>query len=121
MQPHEFIYGQPHVDSDGIIVPWGCAALILIRSEIQQKFETKTVKVIFVSYALYYPTYTYGFLDATTGRIRHAADAIFITSEFPMRDARLHMGLPPDGIALGPTLLHRSPYAAAAPKDLTFD
>jgi hypothetical protein len=119
--PYYRIYGQ-HFPDAGVLKPWGCAALVLLPGDLLSKFKPRTVKMVFVSYAPQYPTYTYGFLNCTTGRVPHSQDAIFLHTEFPFRDARRRMNCSnTDGDPLQPRVLSRSPYAYLAPSNLRFN
>ena len=82
--PYCRTFGQ-HFPDSGVLQPWGCAALILLPHGDLLKFHSRTTKMIFVSYAPQFPTYTYGFLNAKTGRISHSQDAIFLVNELSSR------------------------------------
>ena len=66
--PYELIYGEPFPDSS-VVVPFGCAALVLLPKRKRRKFENRCVLVVFVHYAMHHPTYTYAFWSPKTGRI----------------------------------------------------
>jgi hypothetical protein len=74
--PYFRIYGQ-HFPDAGVLKPWGCAALVLLPGDLLSKFKPRTVKMVFVSYAPQYPTYTYGFLNCTTGRVSPTLRTLF--------------------------------------------
>ena len=76
------------------------------RSDLQ--ILNQNAEMIFVSYAPNFPTYTFGFLNAKTGRINHSQDAIFLPNEFLFRDARVRLGSEPAGDTLLPRVLVRS-------------
>jgi hypothetical protein len=56
--PFEVIFGEPYPDT-GIIMPFGCAALILLRYEKRSKFKSRCILVISVHYAENHPHSTY--------------------------------------------------------------
>ena len=118
--PYCRIYGQHYPDAS-VLKPWGCAALVLHQPDALSKFSIRTSKLIFVSYAPYHPTYTYGFLNPKTGRMIHSQDAIFLTNEFPFKDARARLGAPLVGDTIPARTLSRSPFAHLAPPHLRFD
>ncbi len=62
--------------------------------------------MIFAHYADEHPLFTYALYSPRTKRIVHRQDVIFLTSVFPLRQAREGTGLGPDGDQL---LVFRSP------------
>ena len=78
-------------------MPWGCAALYLLRKEERNKFEEKTAVGIFVDYADHHPLYAYGIWNPRTRRILYRQDVIFLIDIFPMRKARETTGFSRDG------------------------
>jgi len=58
--PYELIYGEPFPDSS-VVVPFGCAALVLLQKRKRRKFANRCVLVVFVHCAMHHPTYTYAF------------------------------------------------------------
>lgn len=85
--PYELVYGEPFPDTS-IVMPWGCAALILLRKGERAKFGNRCALVIFAHYATQHPTFTYAFWSPRTGRILYRRDAIFLVDVFPMRWGR---------------------------------
>ncbi len=49
--PWELIHGEPFPDSS-IVIPFGCAALVLLNKEEREKFKGTCAMMIFVHYAL---------------------------------------------------------------------
>jgi hypothetical protein len=94
--PYELAHGEPFPDV-GIVVPFGCAALILLEKEDRAKFQSTCAMVIFVHYAQDHPLYTYAFFSPRTKRILFRQDCIFLPEIFPMREARAKGGLMTDG------------------------
>ena len=105
--PWEVLHGEPFPDSS-IVVPFGCAALVLLNKEERVKFKGTCVMMIFVHYALNHPLYTYALYSPRTKRVVFRQDVIFLPSVFPMRVARVSGGLAPDGERL---IAYRSPKA----------
>jgi hypothetical protein len=103
--PYEVVHNEPFPDAS-IIVPFGCAALVLRDSDDRPKFHTRCTMMIFVHYADEHPLFTYALYSPRTKRVVHRQDVIFLTSVFPMRQAREGTGLGPDGDRL---LVFRSP------------
>ncbi len=103
--PYELVHNEPFADSS-IIVPFGCAALVLRDSDDCPKFRNRCTLMIFAHYADEHPLFTYALYSPHTKRIVHRQDVIFLTSVFPMRQAREGTGLGPDGDKL---LVFRSP------------
>ena len=58
--PYELIYGEPFPDSS-IVVPFGCAALVLLPKRKRGKFTSRCALVVYVHYVTHHPTYTYAF------------------------------------------------------------
>ena len=108
--PHELIYGEPYEDAS-VVMPFGCAALILLEKHQQTKFLSRCIMVIFIHYATNHPTHTYAFYSPKTKRILYRQDAIFLVDVFPMRDARDKMGLTKDGELLVPYKAVRAPLS----------
>ena len=97
--PYELAHGEPFPDVS-IVVPFGCAALILLEKEDRAKFKSTCTMVIFVHYAQDHPLYTYAFFSPRTKRILYRQDCIFLPEIFPMREARAKGGLMTDGESL---------------------
>jgi hypothetical protein len=97
--PYEVMHGEPYPDSS-IVVPFGCAALILLEKEDRMKFQSMCALVIFVHYAQDHPLYTYAFFSPRTKRVVFRQDCLFLPEIFPMREARARGGLIPDGEGL---------------------
>ena len=120
--PYELIYNEPYLDA-GIVMPFGCAALILLEYKERTKFTSRCVMVIFVHYAENHPHSTYAFYSPATKRILYRQDCIFLVDVFPMRKARLSAGLSQDGDILVPYKCRRPPHSILvnAPSEFSFD
>jgi hypothetical protein len=94
--PYELLHGEPFPDVS-IVVPFGCAALILLEKDDRAKFHSTCAMVIFVHYAQDHPLYTYAFFSPRTKRILFRQDCIFLPEVFPMREARAKGGFMSDG------------------------
>ncbi len=116
------IFGEPYLDT-GIIMPFGCAALILLRYEKRSKFKSRCILVIFVHYAENHPHSTYAFYSPATKRILYRQDCVFLVNVFPMRTARLSAGLSRDGDILVPYKCKRPPKSVTdhAPSEFSFE
>ena len=79
--PYELVHGEPFPDVS-IVVPFGCAALILLEKEDRAKFQSTCAMVIFVHYAQDHPLYTYAFFSPRTKRILFRQDGL----HFSLRD-----------------------------------
>jgi hypothetical protein len=108
--PYELVCNEPFPDAS-IVVPFGCAALVLRDSDDRPKFENRCTMMIFAHYADEHPLFTYALYSPRTKRIVHRQDVIFLTSVFPMRQAREGSGLGPDGDKL---VVFRSPLSMRA-------
>jgi hypothetical protein len=97
--PYELMHGEPYPDAS-VVVPFGCAALILLEKEDRAKFKSTCALVIFVHYAQDHPLYTYAFLSPRTKRVLFRQDCLFLPEIFPMREARAKGGLISDGEGL---------------------
>jgi hypothetical protein len=115
---YELIHGERFTDSS-IVVPFGCAALVLRTAKEKSKFHTRCVLMVFLHYADDHPLFTYAFYSPKTKRVVHRQDVIFLTTVFPMRSARLASGLYPEGESL---VAYRSPPSVrnATPDELSF-
>ena len=111
--PWELLHDEPFPDSS-IVVPFGCAALVLLNKEEQSKFKGKCAMMIFVHYALNHPLYTYALFSPRSKRVVYRQDVIFLPNLFPMREARTRMGFAPDGESL---VTYRSPHLRGQVKD----
>jgi hypothetical protein len=116
--PYELVHNERFADSS-IVVPFGCAALVLHTADERQKFHSRCALMIFLHYADDHPLFTYAFYSPKTKRIVHRQDVIFLTSVFPMRSARVASGLSGDGAAL---VTYRSPLSMRGdvPDELSF-
>ena len=116
--PYMLIHGESFPDSS-IVVPFGCAVLVLRDSDDRAKFANRAVLMVFVHYSEDHPLFTYAVYSPRTKRILHRQDVIFLTSVFPMRAARVDSGLGPAGEAL---TLFRSPPSLleSCPAELSF-
>ncbi len=94
--PYELEHGEPYPDVS-IVVPFGCAALVRLRNDDQEKFKPKCALMIFIYYAMKHPLYTYAMYSPMTKKVIYRQDVIFLTNVFPMREARIKGGLMPDG------------------------
>ena len=103
--PWEVLHGEPFPDSS-IVVPFGCAALVLLNKSEKEKFKGTCAMMIFVHYALDHPLYTYALYSPRSKRIVFRQDVIFLPNIFPMREARSKSGFSPDGEVL---VAYRSP------------
>jgi hypothetical protein len=90
--PYEVLYREPCPDSS-IVMPFGCAALILLPTDQRVKFQSRCALVIFVHYAENHPHETYAFYSPATKRILYRQDCVFLVDVFPMRDALRVTGL----------------------------
>jgi hypothetical protein len=111
--PWELLHDEPFPDSS-IVVPFGCAALVLLNKDEQSKFKGKCAMMIFVHYALNHPLYTYALFSPRSKRVVYRQDVIFLPNVFPMREARTRMGLEPDGESV---IAYRSPQLQGQTKD----
>ncbi len=66
--PYELTHGEPFPDAS-IVVPFGCAALILLEKDDRTKFQATCAMVIFIHYAQDHPLYTYAFFSPRTKRV----------------------------------------------------
>jgi hypothetical protein len=116
--PYELVHNEPFPDAS-IIVPFGCAALVLRDSDDRPKFTNRCTMMVFAHYADEHPLFTYALYSPRTKRVVHRQDVIFLTSIFPMRHARVGTGLGPDGDKL---LVFRSPLSVreGCEDDLSF-
>jgi hypothetical protein len=117
--PYEVIHGEPFPDAS-IVVPFGCAALILLDADDRKKFQSRCSLMIFLHYAIDHPLFTYAFFSPKTKRVLFHQDCIFLTSVFPMRDARVSSGLGPEGETL---VTFRAPACVrdGCPVEFSFD
>jgi hypothetical protein len=114
--PYELIRGEPFPDAS-IVVPFGCAALILLDQKDLTKFGNRCALMVFVHYADEHPLYTYAFYSPLAKRVLFRQDCIFLPAVFPMRAARHAAGLSPDGEQLIP---YRSPPCMRGNSDLSY-
>jgi hypothetical protein len=103
--PYELVHGERFPDAS-VVVPFGCAALILLDEDEQAKFQSRCVLMIFMHYADRHPLFTYAFYSPKTKRVVFRQDCIFLPTVFPMRNARSLAGQNPDGEQL---IAYRSP------------
>jgi hypothetical protein len=111
--PWELLHGEPFPDSS-VVVPFGCAALVLLHKEDREKFKGTCAMMIFVHYAQKHPLYTYALFSPRSKRVVYRQDVIFLPNVFPMREARMKGGLVPDGEAL---VAYRSPSRPGAQRE----
>jgi hypothetical protein len=112
--PWELVHGEPFPDAS-IVIPFGCAALVLLNEAERSKFKGTCVMMIFIHYALDHPLYTYALYSPRTKRVIYRQDVIFLPTLFPMREARLRSGLLPDGADL---VAYRSPKHPESQTDI---
>ncbi len=111
--PWELFHGEPFPDSS-VVVPFGCAALVLLNKKEIEKFKGTCALMIFVHYALNHPLYTYALYSPMTKKIIFRQDVIFLPYVFPMREARIRGGLVPDGDVV---VAYRSPVREGGVRD----
>ncbi len=99
--PYELLHGEPFPDAS-IVMPFGCAALVLLDQKDLTKFQNRCALLVFVHYADEHPLYTYAFYSPRTKRVLFRQDCIFLPSVFPMRIARQAAGLNPSGEPIVP-------------------
>jgi hypothetical protein len=97
--PYALVHGESFPDAS-IVVPFGCAVLVLRDSDDGPKFKNRAVMMVFVHYSTDHPLFTYAVYSPRSKRVLHRQDVIFLTSVFPMRTARVVSGLGPEGEAL---------------------
>jgi hypothetical protein len=97
--PWELVHGEPFPDSS-IVVPFGCAVLVLLNKQERETFMGTCAMMIFVHYALDHPLYTYAVYSPRTKRVLYRQDVVFLPNVFPMREARARGGFDPDGEGL---------------------
>ena len=116
--PYEVTHNEPFPDAS-IVVPFGCAVLVLRDSNKRSKFQNRCTMMIFVHYSDDHPLFTYAVYSPRTKRVLHRQDVIFLTSVFPMRAARTASGLGPEGDSL---TVSRSPPSmlGGCPDNLSF-
>jgi hypothetical protein len=116
--PYFVLHGE-HFPDASIVVPFGCAALVLRDSDDRAKFQNRAVMMLFVHYSEDHPLFTYALYSPRTKRVLHRQDVIFLTSVFPMRVARVASGMGPEG---DPLTVFRSPESLldGCPADLSF-
>jgi hypothetical protein len=91
-----YVMGKLFPDAS-VVVPFGCAALILLDQKDLTKFKSRCALAVFIHYADEHPLYTYAFYSPRTKRVLFRQDCIFLPTFFPMRKARQASGLGPDG------------------------
>jgi hypothetical protein len=115
--PYELVHGERFPDAS-VVVPFGCAALILLDDDEQEKFKSRCVLMLFMHYADRHPLFTYAFYSPKTKRVVFRQDCIFLSTVFPMRHARSHAGQHPDG---EPLVTYRSPRVMrGGPRGVSF-
>ena len=116
--PYFLIHGE-HFPDASVVVPFGCAVLVLRDSDDRAKFKNRAVMMLFAHYSEDHPMFTYAVYSPRTKRILHRQDVIFLTSVFPMRAARVASGMGPEGDSL---TVFRSPPSLLdnCPSDLSF-
>ncbi len=66
--PYELVHGERFPDAS-VVVPFGCAALILLDEDEQAKFKSRCVLMLFMHYADRRPLFTYAFYSPKTKRL----------------------------------------------------
>ena len=94
--PFELVHHEPYPDS-GIVVPFGCGCLVLLKEDEREKFKPRCALMVFVHYAINHPLYTYAVYSPKSKRVLFRQDVIFLTNVFPMREARAMSSLEPNG------------------------
>jgi hypothetical protein len=61
--PYELLHGEPFPDAS-IVVPFGCAALVLLDQKDLEKFKSRCALMVFIHYAEEHPLYTYAFYSS---------------------------------------------------------
>jgi hypothetical protein len=89
--PYTLLFNEPFPDAS-IIVPFGCAALVLLQKDDREKFRSRCTIMIFLHYATSHPIYTYAFYSPLTKQVVYRQDCIFLVTTFPMREARTRAG-----------------------------
>ena len=119
--PYELIYGEPFPDSS-IVMPFGCAALVLLAKGKRRKLGNRCALMVFIHYATQHPTYTYAFWSPRTGRVFYRQDAIFLVDVFPLRWGNKTV-TSSTGDLLIPYVCERSPTSirTGTPKKHSFD
>jgi hypothetical protein len=97
--PYKVTHNEPFPDAS-IVVPFGCAVLVLRDSDDRSKFQNRCTLMIFVHYSDDHPLFTYAVYSPRTKRVIHRQYVIFLTSVFPMRLARTASGLAQGGDSL---------------------
>ncbi len=115
--PFELMHGEPYPDS-GIVVPFGCGCLVLLREEEREKFKPKCALMVFIHYALNHPLYTYALYSPKTKKVLYRQDVIFLPNVFPMREARMMGHLVPEGEKL---VTYRSRQGRVAANTVAMD
>ena len=120
--PYELVFGEPYPDT-GVVMPFGCAALILLPKEDRTKFRSRCAMVIFVHYADQHPHTTYAFYSPSTKRILFRQDCIFLVDVFPMRTAMSDTTYTADGDILVPYKPRRPPPSVVqnSPPEFSFE
>ena len=120
--PYELVFGEPYPNT-GIVMPFGCAALILLPKEDRTKFRSRCAMVIFIHYADHHPHATYAFYSPSTRRILFRQDCIFLVDVFPMRAAMSKTNYTADGDILVPYKPRRPPPSVVqnSPPEFSFD
>jgi hypothetical protein len=79
--PYELVHGERFPDAS-VVVPFGCAALVLLDSDEQAKFHSRCVLLLFMHYADQHPLFTYAFYSPKTKRLVYRQDCIFYPQFF---------------------------------------
>ena len=104
------MHGEPFADSS-IVMPWGCAVLVMLTPDELGKFRSRCALMIFAHYAVQHPLYTHAVYSPRTKRLVYRQDCIFLTNVFPMRNARTAADMNPDGDLLQACVPVRSPLS----------
>ena len=80
--PYALLHGESFPDAS-IVVPFGCAVLVLRDSDDRPKFQNRAAMMIFVHYSIDHPLFTYAVYSPRTKRVLHRQDVIFPHVGFP--------------------------------------
>jgi hypothetical protein len=116
--PYFLIHGE-HFPDASVVVPFGCAVLVLRDSYDRAKFKNRAVMMLFAHYSEDHPLFTYAVYSPRTKRIIHRQDVIFLTSVFPVRAACVASGMGPEGDSLT-VFLSPPSLLDGCPADLSF-
>ena len=70
LPPHSLIHGEAFPDAS-VVVPFGCAVLVLRDSDERAKFKNRAVMMLFAHYSEDHPLFTYAVYSPRTKRLLH--------------------------------------------------